>query len=271
MSADVTGPPGAPLMILVHPNPFEASSWLYQTAWFSAWFRCVCVDLPGYGRSPSARSGVGMRELADACWEAAERVTADDTGTELGAVLVGSSIGATVVQHMYHRKPDRVGAVVLCGAAWRPIKEFASVRARQYRREGLRFRATHARECFSASFRKSAVADYFLAMLLERNESTDLDTIVALFEALKIPDPSRLQADLRVPTLILSGTEDAAHGPARALHSRLPDSRFVPIADAGHACHLEQPRVCNQTVREFLHSVGYLVDHGSPAEPRQSR
>src|SRR5262249_49320824 len=59
-----------PVMAFVHPNPMDQSCWIFQMAQMSTWYRCVAIDLPGYGRSPKARAGLTMQDIAQACWEA---------------------------------------------------------------------------------------------------------------------------------------------------------------------------------------------------------
>jgi 3-oxoadipate enol-lactonase len=59
------GKTGRP-MLFVHPNPYDRSAWLYQMAHFSTWFQTIAVDLPGFGRSPTATPGLTMAEIAEA-------------------------------------------------------------------------------------------------------------------------------------------------------------------------------------------------------------
>jgi pimeloyl-ACP methyl ester carboxylesterase len=73
-----------PVMVFVHPNPMDQSCWLFQTAQLSTWYRCIAIDLPGYGRSPKASDGLTMRDVAQACWEAIDEAFAGES-----AVLVG--------------------------------------------------------------------------------------------------------------------------------------------------------------------------------------
>lgn len=75
-------------MVFLPPNPLDSSSWLFQVAHFSSWFRTLSVDLPGYGHSARAAGPLTMPDLADAVWDA---VTAQGVGR---AVLAGVSIGA---------------------------------------------------------------------------------------------------------------------------------------------------------------------------------
>ena len=75
-----------PVMAFVHPNPMDQSCWIYQMAHFSTWYRCIAVDLPGYGRSPKADAGLRMEDVAEACWEAI-----DDCFPGEAAILVGAT------------------------------------------------------------------------------------------------------------------------------------------------------------------------------------
>ena len=57
-----------------------------------------------------------------------------------------------------------------------------------------------------------------------------------------------------VPTLVVWGDEDRFVRPdyGRAYAGRIPDSRFVSIAGAGHYPHIEQPDAFMDAVTEFL-------------------
>jgi pimeloyl-ACP methyl ester carboxylesterase len=59
-----------PVIAFVHPNPMDQSCWIFQMAHLSTWYRCIAIDIPGYGRSPKAKPGLTMNDMAQACWEA---------------------------------------------------------------------------------------------------------------------------------------------------------------------------------------------------------
>ncbi len=252
LHAEAAGDPEAPPMVFVHPNPMDNSGWLYQMAHFSAWYRCVAVDLPGYGRSPRAQAGLTMVDVADACWEAVDRLAG-----RAPAVLVGCSVGGNVVQHMYHRRPARTDAVVMSGSGWREVKDFAPHRIAAYTERGLAYRYDYTLECFSPAFRSAPVAKWLANLFMERNADFDLATILLIFHAYAEPDPDWLAKELRAPALVVSGSEDFTNGPARALHERLPDAEFVEVAGAGHACQLEQPWAFDAEMIRFLRAHGH--------------
>ena len=116
------GKQGTPIAF-VHPNPLDHSCWLYQMDHMSTWFRCIGIDLPGYGRSPTAQPGLTMPDVAQACWEAVDDVTDEP------AIIVGESVGSTVVWHMANQQPERTLAVVVSGAGFTAgRKQFAETR-----------------------------------------------------------------------------------------------------------------------------------------------
>src|SRR5712692_510511 len=100
-----------PVMAFVHPNPMDQSCWIYQMAHMSTWYRCMAIDLPGYGRSPSAAAGLAMPDVAEACWEAVD----DAFGADEPCILVGLSVGSNVVPHMSHLRPTQTKALILSG------------------------------------------------------------------------------------------------------------------------------------------------------------
>ncbi len=220
----------------VHPNPMDHTCWLYQMAHLSTWFRCIGIDLPGYGRSPTAQPGLTMPDVAQACWEALDQVTREP------AIIVGESVGSNVVCHMANLRPDQTLAVVMSGAGYRAgRKQFAETRIPQYQQFGVGFRREHAFADWSPAFRETAMAEYFADIFAERNPWADADTIVEMFGALNEPDPDWLHPGVKAPTLIITGSEDNAHERSFALQERIAGCELVTMEGAGHSCNMERP------------------------------
>lgn len=61
---------------------------------------------------------------------------------------------------------------------------------------------------------------------------------------------------LRVPTLVLCGSEDTANlEAAKELASAIPHAQLAIVAGAGHAWNLERPEDFADTVRDFVQRV----------------
>jgi pimeloyl-ACP methyl ester carboxylesterase len=239
-------------MLFVHPNPYDRSAWLYQMAHFSTWFQTIAVDLPGFGRSPTATAGLTMAEVAEACWDALNEMSSEP------AILVGCSTGSTVVAHMATQRPESTLALILPGAGYRPVKNGVLQNLSHYQNDGLAYRAEHAPVNFSPEFRSTPLAQYFLRMFLERDNTTDIETVVNLISATSQPDPDDLHARIATPTLIISGTEDNTRLPSFELHKRIAGSEHVSIQGAGHACFMEQPWEVDAHIIDFLRGHGLL-------------
>lgn len=239
---DGAGPIG---FVMLPPNPLDGSSWLFQAAHFSTWFRTLTVDLPGYGHSPALRGPITMPDLADAVWD-----EADAAGIER-AVLAGVSIGAGLALHMARRQPGRTVAMLLSGCAYSPTKPFAGVRIEGYRSGGLAYREQHLREGHAPAFLESPVGRYLAQVAADRAHLVDIPSIVRLYEAHGAPDPDDL-FDTRCPVLILTGSEDYAHRDGLALGERIPGAELIVICGAGHACNVERPHLWDELALAFL-------------------
>ena len=244
----------APPMVFVHPNPMDSASWAFQMAHLSTWFHTVAIDLPGYGRSPSADPGVTLPDIAAACWEAAGR------RSQQPAVLVGCSVGAYVVEYMYHHAPHRTSAVVLSGTGVNAGKASTAKRIAAFRSQGLDYRRGYVLEDFSPAFRESPLAQWWADLFAERNHHADVDTIVAMYQAMGRPDPAWLHRGLRAPVLILSGSEDKAGLTAEQLAAQLPDAELLRLPGAGHACYVEKPWDFDGSLLAFLTRRDLLPD-----------
>ena len=243
-----------PVIAFIHPNPMDQSCWLYQMAHFSTWYRCIAIDIPGYGRSPKAEAGLTMDDMAEACW-----VAIDDTFPGEAAILVGCSVGSAIAPHMYHRHPDRTLAMVLSGTGYNPGKPFAKRRIEAYAAKGVDYRWEYTFQDLSPSFRATPMASYFAEIFTERNAHADVESIIRQFEAMLEPEPDDHHSGISCPTIILTGSEDNSHERAFALRDRIPDCELKILPGAGHACQLEQPWLFDRHMIEFLTRHGLFA------------
>jgi pimeloyl-ACP methyl ester carboxylesterase len=240
-----------PVIGFVHPNPMDQSCWIYQMAHLSTWFRCIGIDIPGYGRSPKAAEGLTMDDMAQACWEAIDHAAPGER-----AILVGCSVGSRIVPFMYQQRPRRTAAMVLAGTGYNPGREFATKRIAGYRDNGLDYRWDFTFDDLSPAFRATELARYFATLFTERNSTADVESIIYQFEAAKTPDPEGHHSTIACPTIILTGSEDGSHPRAAALKARIPGCEMKILHGAGHACMVEQPWLFDRYMIEFLKRHG---------------
>ena len=248
-----------PVMAFVHPNPMDQSCWIFQLAQMSTWFRCIAIDLPGYGRSPKASAGLTLQDVAQACWEAVDAAFPGER-----AVLVGCSIGSSLVPHMHYQRPERTAAMILSGTGYNPGKEFIAKRIKAYTERGIGYRWDYTFEDFSPAFRATPMARFFADLFAERNGHGDVETIIRQFQAYKdVVEAPDHHACITCPTIILTGSEDGTHPSSFALQARIPHCELKILHGAGHACQIEQPWLFNRLMLEFLERHGLMPDRGT--------
>lgn len=102
---------GTPPMVFVHGWCCDRSFFAPQMEHFSTSHRCIGVDLRGHGESEQSSSGYSIPMFADDIAALCVEVGAERP------VLVGHSMGATVVLELAGRHPDLPAAVVMVDSA----------------------------------------------------------------------------------------------------------------------------------------------------------
>src|SRR2546428_2118128 len=153
-----------PVIAFIHPNPMDQSCWIFQMAHLSTWYRCIAIDIPGYGRSPKAEPDLTVADMAEACWEAINDTLPGET-----AILVGCSVGSAIVPYMYHQRPDKTAAIVLSGTGYNPTKEFAKRRIDAYTAHGIDYRLAYKFEDLSPAVPAPPLAHFFAKHLTGRH------------------------------------------------------------------------------------------------------
>jgi pimeloyl-ACP methyl ester carboxylesterase len=109
---EVTGPPGAPTVVLLHGLGATADlNWFPAFAPLGEHFRVLALDHRGHGQG--IRVGARFR-LADCADDAA--ALADVVGVER-FIAVGYSMGGPIAQLTWHRHRARVAGLVLCATS----------------------------------------------------------------------------------------------------------------------------------------------------------
>ncbi|HWQ14996.1 MAG TPA: alpha/beta fold hydrolase [Roseiflexaceae bacterium] len=250
------GDPDTPPLLLVHGLGDEADTWRHVVAPLAARHRVIAPDLPGFGRSDRPRVAYTLAFFA--------RTLAGLLGA-LGverATLVGSSLGAAVVQRLALARPALAERLVLVGGALpvTPIRPpaalllFLTPGLGELMYTGLRASQDAAYETlrpYYADLDALPAADR--AFLRERvwarvwsagQRRAYLSALrwLAVEAAFRARELRAQLAHLAVPTLLVWGERDHIAGRAAAedMAGLLPDARLVTIACAGHLPHQER-------------------------------
>ena len=237
-------------VLLVHGLGSNTAGWQGQTgALRSAGWRVLVPDLPGFGQSPFAG---GRWRIADVTAEVAALLHALQPA---GACVVGISMGGTVALQLALDYPQLVQRLVL-------VSTFARLRARgprqllyyvrRYLLLHLRGLPSQARTVTQHVFPLPAQEDW-RAVFYRQILQSDVRAYRSAMLALARFDVQARLAEVRVPTLVITGSQDKTVRPENqaGLMQGIAGARQL-ILNGGHAIMVEQPQAFNQALLQFL-------------------
>lgn len=242
---------GSPLLF-IHGFPLSGAMWHEVAGSLPGGWRGIVPDLRGHGQSgatPQVTIGQFADDLAGLLDAMSERAP---------AVVCGLSMGGIIAMEFYRRYTDRVRALVLCDT--RANAETPEGIARREHMAQTALREGTARvvdimiaNLFAPSFPAERRSQWHTLM-----SATPAVGVAAAARALAgRPDSIPTLPEIRVPTLVICGEEDAISPPEmmRAMHALIPDSRFVLVPGAGHVPPVEQPDAFAAALGTFLASL----------------
>jgi pimeloyl-ACP methyl ester carboxylesterase len=173
-------------------------------------------------------------------------------------VLGGVSMGGYVAFGCLQLFPERVSGLILANTRPEPdseeMRENRKNMARRVAEEGvevlieLQMERLLARDTLEND---EAVVEKVRAMIFE---SSPNGVVAALGAMRDRPDSTPLLESIEVPTLVIGGEEDGISSPEvmGAMAEKIPNSRHVTLARAGHLSNLETPEGFNAALKEFL-------------------
>ncbi len=243
-----------PFMVLVHANPFDHRLWLYQSAYFSHFFKVIATDLRAYGRSDRPETPYSF---ADVAGDVLAICRAE--GVE-SAVLGGASIGSKVALWLGLEHPAMFPALVLVGGGAGRSRSYDR-RIAGYRTGPLaEYRRDHMAELVAPGFWETEIGSHLFDSFLANSDRLSGEAIARLFESFDDADLVARLATLSVPTLVVNGAHDGSLPGARATTVRADGVQHEIIPDTGHVCNVEDPARFNRIVTEFLDSHGLMPE-----------
>ncbi len=242
-------------LLFVHAFPLNRTLWDPQFNDLSDVARVLSFDLRGFGGADPV-GAQSVAQLAEDC-----NALLDALRVNRPVTICGLSLGGYIAFAFYRRYPERVRALIL-----------AATRAGADTDEGKVNRDKLAAAVLERG--PSAVAEAMLpkmfaprtyevqpqlvesvrAMMLAASTPGIVGALRALRDR---PDSTPTLAEIKVPTLILHGTEDQLIGLAEAekMHAGIGGARLQVLPDSGHLLNLEQPVRFNDAVRDFVESL----------------
>ena len=242
----------APLIFL-HGIGGAARAWRGQLETFGDRYHAIAWDMPGYGGSaPSLTASIAT--LADAF---------QDFLGEIGAttpIVVGHSIGGMIVQQWLVKHPQAATAVVLAQTSpafgnadgnWQ--KSFIAARLGPLDRgETMASLAPVLVQELVGDNPDASGMDIARTCMANVPETSYRASMLALLGF----DQRKALADIKIPTLVLSGSKDKnAPAPMMAkMASYIASASYVELDGVGHLANLEHPKAFNAALDQFLRS-----------------
>ena len=249
-----TGAPDAPPLVLIMGWGGDHTAWALQAPAFAAEHRVIALDNRGAGQSDVPEAPYTIPGMA------VDVVGLMDALEIRRAHICGASMGGMIAQELALRHPDRVRTLGLhCTTAGVDayggflIDTLLAVKARGDHEENVRA-AMPWILCRKTMVERPEFIRFWIERALAYPYPIGLEGLSRQADAIRGHDTAARLGEIRVPTLITTGTEDILVPPvsSRDLHARIPGSELATIEDAGHLHFIEQASLFNGTCLEFL-------------------
>lgn len=239
-------------LVLVHGFPLDRTLWRYQLEGLQSVARVIAPDLRGFGLSDDAPEIMQMDDYAD------DLKALINSLNLARPVICGLSMGGYVALAYIAKYPDAVSALILAntraGADSKKVREGRHKTADKalagdvpdIAESMLPMMLTEA-----TLAERPTLAEYVRSMMARQRAN---GVAAALKGMAARPDRTAMLPEIKIPTLIITGSEDTLISPdeSKSIHKAIPHSKLVVIPSAAHALNLEQPSEFNTAVKEFI-------------------
>ena len=224
----------------------DQSIWDHVIDHLPGGYGLVTYDLPGHGLSDGDADD-GIDGLADDLIGLIETLGLGDV------LLCGLSIGGMIAQSLAARRPDLLGALILCNTSitigdqdrWRQ-------RIRSARTDGLDMIAESIVETWFGSAYRAAFRDR-IPMHQAMVARTSSAGYASACEAIRDADLTLAARAISVPTLCIGGSEDRSVSEAavKEMAAHISGAKTQILAGVGHLPCLEAPRRLARLIEDF--------------------
>lgn len=239
---EIHGPSDSEPIVLLEGLGGDIPGWRRNIPHLAAELRVVPFDFRGNGRSDPPEGPVTMTTFVEDTVALLDRLELEK------AHLYGQSFGGMVAQELALTVPHRAMSLIL-GCTHPGVRHAVPVRS-----------AVPKARPWEALYSEAFLHDHPDEVAEDLRSASPQAPGAARrqWEAMKGFDSFDRLLSLRIPTLVLHGTEDRTIHPdnARLLTERIPGSRLVLLEGAGHNYHVEQPDAADGAVLGFVRGVG---------------
>lgn len=237
-------------LVFLHGVGGGHHAWELQLPYFGGLgYASHAWDQPGYGHSPA----VEPYDLEHISASLARLI--ESLGNE-PVVLIGHSMGGMIAQETYVRYPKLIKALALCftspafaGGSSDFTRQFIAARIGPL--DQGKTMAQVAAQLIPTMGSNSKLAQQIMA-------GVPPDTYRKAVQLLTTFDRRRELAEIKVPTLLLAGSDDKTAPPAmmERMAQKIPGAEYVLLQDCGHLGPMDRPDAFNDALLFFLKNHG---------------
>src|SRR5436190_7404205 len=247
----VDGPEDAPWLVFSNSLATNLSMWDDQARELKQAYRVLRYDQRGHGGSDAPPGRYTFELLI------ADVIALMDALAIKKAHFAGLSMGGATALGLAELHPDRLEKVIVCDS---PCQSTAA--STQQWEERIAVAEKQGMEALV----EPTVTRWFPPEAIKTNpphvdkirqmiRSTPLQGFIGCAAALANHDYASAATSVKRPVLFVAGEKDGVTPAAmRKLSERVPGSRYVELAGAGHISNLDAPDAFNHALAEFLNA-----------------
>lgn len=249
-------PQGKETILFIHGWSLNHNAFEYQYDEIPfAGFRCISMDIRGFGNSSKPINGYMYDRLADDVHQVIETL-----GLNRITILGHCMGGAIAVRYMARYNQEHVKNLILCGAMVPSLVRRSDFNygvsidsineliqdAKNNRPEML---ARYGDLCFF-QFVTDSLANWFLHLGLQAAGYAAIHTAITFRDSVLLDDLPKI----KVSTLILHGVHDRVvpYSLASIMKNKIANSNLIAFEESGHMLFYEEKRKFNRTVMDFI-------------------
>ncbi len=253
------------VIIFVHGLGSYSPAWQKNISVLKEKFRCIAVDLPGYGKSSKEIHSGKMEFYSDVLKELMDKLKIDK------ATIAGHSMGGQIGIVMALKYPDRVKSLILAAPAG--FESFTAGQKQWFRDVmtvdlvKLTNTQTIRANVVSNFYNMPEDAEFMITDRISFRGAKDFEnycyTVVRSVNGMVDQPVIDFLEKVKQPTLILFGENDnlipnpflnpgKTEEIAKFGASKIPNNKLVMIPQCGHFLQFEKPEVFNRAVIDFL-------------------
>ncbi len=257
---------GEETLLLIHGLSSNLDSWKKNIDGLSSDYRCIAIDLPGYGKSSRSKTDYSLSEYAGVLNEMVEKMDLKNV------VLAGHSMGGQIAMHSVLKYPETFKKLVLIAPAG--IETFTAQEATTIKvsytpamvvgASDEQVLANYKMNFYSFPEDAQAMVDDRIAMKSAEDFQDYAETVVNNIHAMLEEPVIEEIGKIEIPVLMIFGKNDMLipnkyFHPSESIASLVKTSEekfnnieVKTIDEAGHFVNFEQSEKVNKEIRDFL-------------------